>query len=218
MLKVLPYNLYDVNNEVQELIDGLTGDAGDLYMKDFCVQASAGNGCDNILVKDITDYTGMDRIDETKPSPNYIYVSLYEVGEGVLDVLVASEVDMGVGGSYHFKDLKEGCYEVRIRAYFHLLNGEDDVFIDRVLPVNLDCCKEDREKLKCTLSLKIAQIGCKIRDYSYMGRDSSALFNALNKLEAILWAVNSICECKPKCEDVRIFKNATNKVISTCNC
>lgn len=218
MIRTLPYNLQTRLAEVAGIEANCTAGVGEEYLSEICYQAVADNDCHSFWFKDITDYTDLTRIDPTTPTNNYVYVSLWKISDGAIPELIQPETNIGLGGKIHYTDLEEGCYEVRVRAFVHLIQPDDDVYYERTVAVTLDCCALDRERLACRLRSKIASLACTIREYSYIARDSSKLLNGMYKLQAILWALNEICECYPRCEDVRLFTNATNKVISTCNC
>jgi hypothetical protein len=212
MVQTLPFDIVAKNEEIAEIIaTNCIGNVDEDYV-DFCFNVIEKD-CSTIYIKLLTDIADLPRIDTVN---SHIYVSLYKMKDYVPDELIEAEVEITSPYDLNYTDLEEGKYKVKIRGEFALTGPTATVEKEWEYVLDLDCCGQTRENLKVTIKEKMAVLGCKIKDYGYIGRNTNKLFNALCELEVILWA---LCRsCCSNCERVALFKCKVDKIITDCNC
>lgn len=212
-VKELDIDLPGILDDIADSIaTNAPGDVNGDYV-DLCFQVKTGDGCETIYVKDVTDYDDLTRIDV---DDSIVYASLWKIDCLCDEEVIVTESQYAPGDSWQYDDLEPGNYEVRIRIDYNLTGPTAEVEKEYVFPVTLDCCADDKEKLKVNLIEKIGALGKKIKEYGYMGKNTSKLIDGMYMLQLIQWGMCN-CTCLT-CADFENYKETYNKIIINCNC
>lgn len=171
---------------------------------------AVSNDCNTIYLDDATIY---DEIAAVDPADVEISVELLYRNKFILETVCENARVMTVNGRETFNVTDgDGEYCARITMTYNQPDGLNPPIVwtetfDDCLMIN--CCQNKVSSLKSEIECRIADIGCKIEDYACIGRNTKHLYNALHRLQNILWCM---CKFHVNCDLYELYACDVNRL------